>query len=101
MPTPHESALTYLGTRKTPSKPAGAYRPPGARGQSTPLHFKREDEGGAAHLVSNGTPTVGPNGFGRPRRAVPGAELAGAMPGAASGKQSAVCGAGPPDERLV
>ncbi|PMB70318.1 Eukaryotic translation initiation factor 2A [Beauveria bassiana] len=75
VPSPHASAATYLGTVKTPSKPAGAYRPPGARGLATPLHFKREDEGGAAHVVSNGTQNVGPNGFGRARRAVPGAEL--------------------------
>lgn len=76
VPTSHASAATYLGTVKTPSKPAGAYRPPGARGLATPLHFKREDEGGAAHVVSNGTPNVGSNGFGRARRGVPGAELA-------------------------
>ena len=77
VPTPHSSALAYLGTIKTPSKPAGAYRPPGARGTSTPLHFKREDEGGAAHVMSNGVSglNLGPNGFGRPRRQVPGAEL--------------------------
>lgn len=74
IPTPHSSATAYLGTVKTPSKPVGAYRPPGARGGITPLHFKREDEGGAAHVVSNGTQNVGPNGFGRARRAVPGAE---------------------------
>jgi translation initiation factor 2A len=74
IPTPHSSATAYLGTVKTPSKPAGAYRPPGARGLATPLHFKREDEGGAAHVVSNGTQNVGPNGFGRQRRGVPGAE---------------------------
>lgn len=76
IPTPHKSALAYLGTVKTPSKPAGAYRPPGARGTSTPLHFKREDEGGAAHVAGNGTPSIGPNGFGRARRQVPGAEFA-------------------------
>lgn len=80
VPSPHASAATYLGTVKTPSKPAGAYRPPGARGLATPLHFKREDEGGAAHVVSNGTQNVGPNGFGRARRAVPGAELAESAP---------------------
>ncbi|KAJ6781348.1 hypothetical protein PWT90_02759 [Aphanocladium album] len=80
VPSPHASAATYLGTVKTPSKPAGAYRPPGARGLATPLHFKREDEGGAAHVVSNGTQNVGPNGFGRARRAVPGAELADSAP---------------------
>ncbi|KAI1433789.1 translation initiation factor eIF-2A [Xylaria sp. CBS 124048] len=75
VPTPHSSALAYLGTVKTPSKPVGAYRPPGARGTSTPLHFRREDEGGAAHVVSNGTSNIGANGFGRPRRQVPGADL--------------------------
>lgn len=75
VPTPHESALKYLGTVKTPSKPVGAYRPPGARGMSTPLHFRREDEGGAAHVMSNGASNIGPNGFGRPRRQVPGADL--------------------------
>jgi len=77
MPSPHASALAYLCTVKTPSKPAGAYRPPGARGSVTPLAFKREDEGGAAY-VSNGSlslGTLGVNGFGKPkRREVPGAE---------------------------
>ena len=76
MPTPHASALAYLGTVKTPSKPAGAYRPPGARGTLTPLAFKREDEGGAAY-VSNGSLSLGfgANGFGKPRkREIPGAE---------------------------
>jgi translation initiation factor 2A len=77
VPSAHASATTYLGTVKTPSKPAGAYRPPGARGLATPLHFKREDEGGAAHVVSNGVrESPAPNGFGRARRAIPGAELA-------------------------
>lgn len=32
------------------SKPAGAYRPPGARGLATPAIFKREDEGGAPRM---------------------------------------------------
>jgi translation initiation factor 2A len=80
VPTPHSSATAYLGTVKTPSKPAGAYRPPGARGLATPLHFKREDEGGAAHVVSNGVQNPAPNGFGRPRRAIPGAEFADSVP---------------------
>ena len=76
MPTPHASALSYLGTVKTPSKPAGAYRPPGARGTLTPLAFKREDEGGAAY-VSSGSFSFGngANGFGKPRRReIPGAD---------------------------
>jgi len=92
VPAPHASALAYLGTVKTPSKPAGAYRPPGARGTLTPLAFKREDEGGAAY-VSNGSLSLGlgANGFGKPRkREVPGAETVatdetpGAAPAAAA-----------------
>lgn len=77
IPSPHASALTYLGNVKTPSKPAGVYRPPGARGQVTPLAFKREDEGGAAY-VSNGSLSLGlgTNGFGKQRkRVIPGAEV--------------------------
>lgn len=77
LPVPHPSATAYLATRKAPVKPAGAYRPPGARGQLTPLAFKREDQGGAA-FIREGAPgagTAGVNGFGRPRRReVPGAE---------------------------
>ncbi|KAK8088459.1 hypothetical protein PG997_003420 [Apiospora hydei] len=83
VPTPHSSAATFMGTVKTPSKPVGAYRPPGARGMSTPLHFRREDEGGAAHVVSNGAQNIGPNGFGRSRNQVPGADYSRAIPGAA------------------
>ncbi|KAI1006839.1 Eukaryotic translation initiation factor [Podosphaera aphanis] len=74
VPTPHASALAYLGSVKTPSKPAGAYRPPGARGTSTPLHFKREDEGGLAYPIGNGTSSANASTFGRPRRQIPGAE---------------------------
>lgn len=77
-PTPHVSALEYLGKVKTPSKPAGAYRPPGARGAATPLAFKREDEGGAAFVrdFMAGGQDHAVNGFGKPRRReVPGAEL--------------------------
>ena len=81
VPIPHSSALAYLGKVKTPSKPAGAYRPPGARGTSTPLHFKREDEGGAAYInngISSAGSSGGVNGFGvrLRRREVPGAEVA-------------------------
>lgn len=83
MPAPHESALKYLGTVKTPSKPAGAYRPPGARGQVTPIAFRREDEGGAAY-VSAGSLSLGSSAatFGKPRnREIPGAETAVAAEG--------------------
>nr|POE48887.1 eukaryotic translation initiation factor 2a [Quercus suber] len=90
--TPHASALEFLGNVKTPSKPAGAYRPPGARGTATPLAFKREDEGGAAFVRelmssrdtgSNG----GPFRAGPRRREVPGAETVEPKlpPGAAAG----------------
>lgn len=102
-PTPHPSALAYLGTVKAPSKPAGAYRPPGARGTSTPLHFKREDEGGAAYSNEGGSShTFGTNGFGKPRRReVPGAEAAEPLPpGAAPGGGVSLTMAGDGEEAL-
>lgn len=89
VPTPHPSAIEYLGKVKTPSKPAGAYRPPGARGTATPLAFKREDEGGAAfvrEMMSGREEHT--NGFGKQprRREVPGAETTDNLPpGAAPG----------------
>ncbi|KAI5284659.1 hypothetical protein KEM54_001164 [Ascosphaera aggregata] len=58
IPEPHPSATTYLATRKVPAKPAGAYRPPGARGQSTPLAFRREDQGGAAYVRDDSSSTL-------------------------------------------
>lgn len=104
VPTPHESALAYLSTQKTPSKPAGAYRPPGARGTTTPLLFKREDEGGAAYANTGMSSTNAnfSNGFGKPRRReVPGAELAEALPpGAAPGGGVSLTGTGEGDEAL-
>jgi translation initiation factor 2A len=89
-PAPHASALEYLGRVKTPSKPAGAYRPPGARGAATPLAFKREDQGGAAFIreAMSGKEEMPTNGFGKPRRReVPGAETTDgtAVPGAVPG----------------
>ncbi len=73
-PCPHPSASAYLGSVKTPSRSAGAYRPPGARGQLTPLAFKREDEGGLAY-VTNGGPFTSGDGFGKSRKLpVPGAD---------------------------
>ncbi|KAI5863709.1 translation initiation factor eIF-2A [Durotheca rogersii] len=100
VPTPHSSAIAYLGTVKTPSKPVGAYRPPGARGTSTPLHFRREDEGGAAHVMSNGSSSNGLNGFGRSRRQVPGAEFLEAGSRSVLGAASADAPAGNGDENL-
>ncbi|KAF2085348.1 translation initiation factor eIF-2A [Saccharata proteae CBS 121410] len=96
-PTPHESAIAYLGKVKAPSKPAGAYRPPGARGTSTPLHFKREDEGGAAFINTGiSSNNVGTNGFGKPRRReVPGADPTEHVPpGAAPGGGVSLAGTG-------
>ena len=73
---PHQSAMAYLGSVKTPQKQIGAYRPPGARGQVTPLAFKREDQGGAAY-TDNGSLSHSSNAsiYSKPRkRDVPGAE---------------------------
>jgi translation initiation factor 2A len=100
VPTPHPSALEYLGKKKAPSKPVGAYRPPGARGTSTPLAFKREDEGGAAYTASNGIGSAGAaggniNGFGKSRRFVPGADPVDQLPpGAAPGGGVSLTGTG-------
>jgi len=88
VPEPHASAKAVLAKVKPPTKPAGAYRPPGARGTSTPLHFKREDEGGAAYVPGAMTGLSGANGFGKSkRREVPGAEFVEQTlpPGAAPG----------------
>lgn len=75
-PEPSASVQDLAKVAKpTPTKPAGAYRPPGARGLATPSIFKREDEGGAARMPTNGTstpprgpynrsPGPGPNGYG-------------------------------------
>jgi len=103
-PTPHASAIDYLSKVKTPSKPAGAYRPPGARGTTTPLLFKREDEGGAAYTNTgiSSTPASFSNGFGKPRRReVPGAEAVDALPpGAAPGGGVSLTGTGEGDGEL-
>ncbi|KAG5636343.1 hypothetical protein H0H81_008366 [Sphagnurus paluster] len=57
-PPPSESVRNLAAVQKpVATKPAGAYRPPGARGLATPAIFKREDEGGAARLPTNGAAT--------------------------------------------
>ncbi len=99
LPAPHVSASNYLATKKTPSKPAGAYRPPGARGQVTPLAFKREDEGGAAHIRDESSYVNGGIKFGKARpRVVPGTEPAEEPaklpPGAAPGGGVSLTGTG-------
>ncbi|KIY71317.1 translation initiation factor eIF-2A [Cylindrobasidium torrendii FP15055 ss-10] len=45
-PAPGASVLGMQKPLVVASKPAGAYRPPGARGLAAPAMFKREDEGG-------------------------------------------------------
>ncbi|KAK7040360.1 hypothetical protein VNI00_009830 [Paramarasmius palmivorus] len=81
---PPSAALRALeaqgGLKKSPApgaKPAGAYRPPGARGLATPAIFKREDEGGTPTGSGANTPQRGyspaPNASGRGGRYVPGA----------------------------
>ncbi|KAF8209299.1 eukaryotic translation initiation factor eIF2A-domain-containing protein [Mycena galopus ATCC 62051] len=57
-PAPNASVQEFAAIAKpTPTRPAGAYRPPGARGLATPAIFKREDEGGAARVPTSGTAT--------------------------------------------
>ena len=58
------SVWMHTTAKPPPSKPAGAYRPPGARGLAAPPIFKREDEGGVLHSASNGSFTP-PRGYSR------------------------------------
>jgi translation initiation factor 2A len=73
------------------------------RGTSTPLLFKREDEGGAAYTNTGvSSNNVGfANGFGKPRRReVPGAEPEALPPGAAPGGGVSLTGAQDGDGEL-
>ncbi|KAJ1310565.1 hypothetical protein OPQ81_007294 [Rhizoctonia solani] len=83
-PTPTPSVALLAPAKPAAAKPAGAYRPPGARGLATPSIFKREDEGGAAYVSSNGTSTNHPQpyrpGRGGGPRHVPGAPSPGPSP---------------------
>lgn len=81
--------------KPTPSKPAGAYRPPGARGQATPSLFKREDEGGAARMPTNGTATPPRGPYTRSPGPVPGSN--GYAQGQQNGGRRHVPGAPPPN----
>ncbi|TGZ80227.1 translation initiation factor eIF-2A [Ascodesmis nigricans] len=93
-PTPHPSAASHVA-KAAPKAAGGAYRPPQLRGSATPLHFKREDEGGAPHIYANGGSPNVVNGFGRGRgrREVPGAAPA-LPPGAAPGGGVSLAGTG-------
>lgn len=71
------------------AKPAGAYRPPGARGALAPDVFKREDEGGPSHMMgSSGASSPNPmfRGAKPAQRYVPGAPPPGSAPDTASKK---------------
>jgi len=88
-PVPGASVADWQKDAKpTPTKPAGAYRPPGARGLATPAIFKREDEGGipssSGHSSANG------------RRSVPGAPPSYQNQNGSGGRSRAVPGAPPP-----
>lgn len=70
-PAPSESVKALAAIAKpVPTKPAGAYRPPGARGLATPSIFKREDEGGPT-MNGTGSGSATPPRFNR--SPVPGA----------------------------
>ncbi|KAI8455771.1 eukaryotic translation initiation factor eIF2A-domain-containing protein [Phakopsora pachyrhizi] len=80
-PAPQGMGNIGVGAAPTPVKAAGAYRPPHARGTSTPNHFKREDEGGAPYVAPTNGQTNGalrgraggPPGAAPRRAGVPGA----------------------------
>ncbi|KDQ18700.1 hypothetical protein BOTBODRAFT_29077 [Botryobasidium botryosum FD-172 SS1] len=108
-PTPSES-IALSPVKPPAAKPAGAYRPPGARGLAAPSIFKREDEGGAPRMPSNGisTPPRGVpgsaphqggkgnnNNNNNRQRYVPGA----APPGSAGGPAGGPVGEGGPNNR--
>ena len=76
-PSPSPCVQTVTVTVKaSPARPAGAYRPPDARGQSASLAYSREEDASPSATPRGGnsgaaTPTRHPNGQGR--RYVPGA----------------------------
>ncbi|KAG8915822.1 hypothetical protein FRC00_012693 [Tulasnella sp. 408] len=83
-PKPSASVEAYQAGKPTPTKPAGAYRPPGARGTSTPSIFKREDEGGSPRTDSSSAPSrngAPPGASARPTPGHSGAPVPGAAPG--------------------
>ncbi|KAK0537654.1 hypothetical protein OC834_000707 [Tilletia horrida] len=82
-PAPSPSAVAYSTTKTATAKPAGAYRPPGARGNAPSDVYKRLDDGaytppmsrsGSTQRVVPGAPppTNGSAG-GKSKRTVPGA----------------------------
>ena len=108
-PPPSMSVTLLQAVQKAvATKPAGAYRPPGARGLATPAFFKREDEGGPGSGSSTPPrydrgPVPGAPGYGQQqnggqvagnghtqnggRRHVPGAPPNGSSPGQGQNKK--------------
>lgn len=100
-PAPSQSVRLFNESNEgkktaTPAKPAGAYRPPGARGLATPAFFKREDEGGLRTTNGGASGAATPPRYSR--TPVPGAPGYGSVPGAnGNGNQRrSVPGAPPP-----
>ncbi|KIJ63412.1 hypothetical protein HYDPIDRAFT_168589 [Hydnomerulius pinastri MD-312] len=98
-PQPSPTVLSAALTAKpAATKPAGAYRPPGARGLATPSIFKREDEGGAPRVptgTASGSATP-PRGYNRsPNPPGSGTPNGGYQNGHGHGGRRQVPGAGP------
>ncbi|PIL33139.1 hypothetical protein GSI_04588 [Ganoderma sinense ZZ0214-1] len=75
-PPPASSVLQHATVAKpTPTKPAGAYRPPGARGIEASAAYKRDDDTPSGHSTPNGrfSRSPVPGRFQNGRRHVPGA----------------------------
>jgi translation initiation factor 2A len=82
-PSPSESVQAATANVKPSlARPMGAYRPPGARGQSASLAYNREEDSGSPGGTPRGSGTATPTRQGRPpvfpsngqaRRYVPGA----------------------------
>lgn len=95
-PAPSQAVAQHAataGAAPTP-KPAGAYRPPGARGTLTPTIYKREDEGGAATSPAGNGGSV--PGAGAAASRTNGAVSPAAGPGMRTPRQRQVPGAPPP-----
>ncbi|KAI0713729.1 translation initiation factor eIF-2A [Earliella scabrosa] len=75
-PAPSSSVLQHVAVAKpTPTKPAGAYRPPGARGLEASAAYKRDDDTPSGQSTPNGrySRSPAPGRFQNGRRHVPGA----------------------------
>lgn len=99
----NDRCATNLTLLTAETKPAGAYRPPGARGALAPDVFKREDEGGPSHMMgSSGASSPNPmfRGGKPAQRYVPGAPPPGSAPEPKkTGKKAKkVANGGPPPE---